>query len=53
MSRISGEKLSLVLLLLLGLQLQLVISPDPFVYTLDGIIYGSNATSCYTNCFKG
>jgi hypothetical protein len=53
MSRISGKKLSLVLLVLLGLQLQLATTSDPFVHTLNGVTYGSNATSCYTNCKKG
>jgi hypothetical protein len=47
----SGRKLSLVFLVVLGVQL--ATTSDPFVHTLNGITYGSNATSCYTNCKKG
>ena len=46
----SGRKLSLVFLVFLGVQLA---TCDPFVHNLNGITYGSNATSCYTNCKKG
>ena len=51
MSRVSKNKLSIAFLVLLSLQL--ATSSETFVHTLNGITYGSNATSCYTNCNKG
>lgn len=43
-------KISIVLLIILSVH---VTSDDSFVYTLNGITYGSNATSCYIRCKRG
>lgn len=44
------SKISIVLLVVLIVH---VTSNDSFVYTLNGITYGSNATSCYKKCKRG
>ena len=51
MSRISRKKFCIMFLFLLTVQISSIY--DPFVYSLNGITYGSNATSCYKRCKKG
>lgn len=51
MSRISRKKFYIMFLFLLAVEIST--STYPFVYSLNGITYGSNATSCYTRCKKG